>query len=314
MQNIIIVVDDIKNERDIIVDSLKLSFPNYEVLEFENSLELFNSVKEFQFEDVNTAIIDAVIGKMERGWDILYKLKKEWPHIKRVMISNKTTIYDMEYAINHCGLDAFIFKTENFSGENIEILGELLTKERTPLPISNIRIRNILNDLSQVKIGDSKSANLYKETVCKILTFIFYPMMVLPKFEVGTSCGNSFLDIVYINSAHSGIFLDLKNQYKSLKIIVEVKNSCELNSTYFKQIESYMGSGISQCCFLVFRGKIKKAHLKNSKYLFSKDMAVFIINDDELRQLVEEKIQFKLEKLNFFNRIDEFFHNKLSEM
>ena len=312
----IVVIDDSRADLDLLLSDLRQNFTDYSVMGYTSEEELWNDSSVRPYDDIYLVIADAILGTVRTGWDILARFKREWPHVKRVLISNKVTTENMEDAINRCTPDGFIFKRGKLTGANIEMLRELLFGDRVTLPINDSQAQELISSLEQIAPGDRKTANLYKKIISELLSYIFYPNLRATRLEVpikpGVGATVRSIDIVYYNAAKTGTLYDLKVAQNSLRLIVEVKNATELRASYFEEVESYLSSSISTCGFIVFRGSIMKSYLNQLKYLWSMGKAVFLFNDKELKELAYQRIRSRNRSTDFAEYLDRELQERYS--
>ncbi len=106
----ILVFDDSRRDLDYLAKSLNENFSIYHIAAYESEEEFLKDKSIPSYDEIHLVIADAILNPRYTGWDILARFKKNWPHVKRVLISNKVTTENMEEAINKCTPDGFIFK------------------------------------------------------------------------------------------------------------------------------------------------------------------------------------------------------------
>ncbi len=193
------------------------------------------------------------------------------------------------------------------------MLRDLLSYDRATFPITEAQAQSLISDLDHITTGDKRHANLYKQTIRGLLSYIFYPDLRSPRSEVPIGNGVMRMDIVYYNAAESGTLHDLKFATNSLKIVVEVKNSGKLRASYFQQIQSYLLDSVSKCCFLVFRGEIEDSYEKQLRHLWSMDYKVFLFNDEELVSLASQKIRNRGRSEDFAKYLNSVMQSKCQQ-
>jgi len=287
---VIIVLDDYPMDLGRMVAALERDCPSFQVIGFDSERALETALESSSYEDVRMIVADAILGPLARGWTVLSRFRRQWPHIKRVLVSNRATREDLELAVNECGLDAFFCKQEHFSEEALVRIRELLLVDRATLPISQAHVLRALEDLDRIRPGVAELGNLYRNTIADVISFVFYPLLRSPRLEVPVADGTMSADIVYYNSAQSGVLQDIKMTSQSLRVVVEVKNSRSLSAEHFRQLSAYLAEPAGKCGFLVFRGTGTSKYRAHVRYSWSQGKRLFLFTESELRDLARRKI------------------------
>lgn len=104
MKDKIMVVEDEKNLRRVMVDFLKAS--DFEVIEKGNGQEALDGLEEG--DDIACIILDVMM-PIKDGWSTLRVLKADYPHIPVIMLTARNQVDDEVFALE-LGADDFIGK------------------------------------------------------------------------------------------------------------------------------------------------------------------------------------------------------------
>jgi DNA-binding NarL/FixJ family response regulator len=283
----IIFIDDEDVWRDSLSTSLREAFPQLDLFAFANATDAREYLETQQPHQIAMIIADAILGPLDRGAELLRFCRTRVPHAKRVLISNKATRDDLEYAINESSLDGYIEKREELTDENVKLLRRLLQTGRVGQPVNESELAKILAQLQHIHTGTKAHANLFKNSIKDLIAYAFYPWFTNPRTEVQILDGTKAIDILFCNASDGGFFADIKARYGSMTIPIETKNTRDITSRDFDQLARYMTKAVGRCGILCFRGKIETRHRKQAKALQRDEKLVLLFQDLEIARLCE---------------------------
>jgi len=309
----ILVVDDERAWLAFLSEDLGRAFPNWEIVSLSSEEEFQKHVASAHDSDIALVLADAVLGTSARGTDVLLFCRQRLPHVRRVLMSNKASREDLEYAINQCALDGYMEKNHPLRPRDLGLLERLLANFRMAEPVNDLAASKTVEDLKRITIGSRAQANLYKNAIKDLVAYVFYPWLVSPRTEVPIRNKTKAVDIVLQNAAGDGILADLKRRYDSLLVPVETKNSKALHSSYFSQLEGYLTGPVGKWGILCFRGRIEKKHLAHVKAAHSEGKLIMLFTDSELIALVKAKINGRQSRDDYRGTLDQYLRKKYAE-
>ena len=311
----IIVVDDNPPCLHQLGDGLKREFANYTVVCLESERAFHEHVASKRDSAIALLMADAILGPLERGTDLLLFCRQSLPHVRRVLMSDKATRDDLEDAINKCALDGYVEKRHPLRPDQLALIRRLLATVRTGEPANDLATSKTVDDLNQIPVGSPAHANLFKNAARDLFAYIFYPWLLAPRTEVHIRNGTKAVDVLFQNAARDGMLADLKRQYESLLIPVETKNSKELESDFFSQLEGYLTPTIGRWGIICFRGRIKPKYLKQVRatHTVGEGKLVMLVTDAELVELTKSKMSGRQSRDDFSGTLDQFIRKKFDE-
>lgn len=174
---------------------------------------------------------------------------------------------------------------------------------RTSEPITHIKLAEVANidiprfdkllaDVVGIPPGREQAA-AYENAIEALLTGILFPSLSSPKKQHEIHGGRKRIDITYVNSARTGFFAWLANNYAASHIFIECKNyGKEIGNPELDQLAGRFGPSRGQVGILVCRSVIDQKKLERSCADTARDMRGFIITltDIELERLVRDYI------------------------
>ena len=287
---LIVVIDDEPDALAALESGLAGAAPGAEIQGFSDCGSFRRAFEPGRLEFLRLLVVDAVLTRGESGWDLLADFKATWPHVRRLLVSNKVTVPDLESAINLSRPDGFLVKQLPFSRKAEEFLRELVYSEREVLPVGFARAEGLVKGLATIPCGNKAAAGPYRDTVLSLLRFVFYPQLQAGGVEIPIGGGAARPDGVFYNAAARGPLFDLKVAGFSPILPVEVKNRAKIGPDSFLQIGAYVELYRASAGFLVFRGSIKRRHLKQVELLRGKEKQVLLLTDEILAELALRKI------------------------
>lgn len=306
----IIFIDDEALWRGSLSKSLEQAFPHMEIVCFSNSVETQDYLETRQPHQIAMIIADVILGPLDRGAELLRFCRTHVPHAKRVLISNKATRDDLEYAINESSLDGYIEKREELTEENINLLQRLLQTGRVGQPVNENELSKILLQLEHIIPGTKTHANLFKNSVKDLIAYAFYPWFINPRTEVQILDGTKAIDILFHNASEKGFFADIKARYDSMTIPIETKNTRNITSRDFDQLSRYMNKAVGRCGILCFRGKIETRHRKQAKALQRDEKLVLLFEDLEIIRLCELRSSGAMSPSEYTHEVETILREK----
>jgi hypothetical protein len=150
----------------------------------------------------------------------------------KVLKSGERVVYKKDVSERHPLTKDFLFE---FSTHNPGVLHRYKEQHKGSRPPNNSDLdarldepalaKALSDELREVPPGD-EGATQYHRLMKGILTFLFYPSLIYPKVEAEINEGRKRIDILYVNSADSGIFrrIPTTRRITAVRIPVECKN------------------------------------------------------------------------------------------
>jgi hypothetical protein len=121
--------------------------------------------------------------------------------------------------------------------------------------------------------------------------------------------GVEIRDIVFANKAHAGFWKDLKSKYAASEIVVDAKNKDEITRDDLRQLYCYLKPALGYWGFIVCRSEQPSAIAAFNRTLFrnfNQGRGLLILNDDDLRRMVQLKMQGQNPAEYLADRMTEF--------
>lgn len=257
--------------------------------------------------------------KLNDGWmtNRTHKIQNFYvePNKREIFEMAKATGYnhDINYKLSGISGSNYSFV---FSPNDIALLDNVLCmedvkkggkKHNLNIPIHEIKNSSIfplyVTELESVTPGRGKGdAKKFHRLASRILAGIFEDQLGEPRVEIEINEGLGRIDIVFENKMENGFFKRLQNQVNCPLISVECKNySKDIENPEFAQLSSRLNDQRGQFGILVCRGvKDKKKILQHCKSLLKKGEHIIVIDDDDLKNLVQLKLDDGIGAVNDF--------------
>jgi hypothetical protein len=121
--------------------------------------------------------------------------------------------------------------------------------------------------------------------------------------------GVEIRDLIFANNAESGFWNDLKRQYSASQIVVDAKNKDELTRDDLRQLYCYLKPALGYWGFIVCRSEQSRSINAFNRTLFrnfNQVRGLLILNDDDLRRMVQIKLRHQNPAMYLQDRMSEF--------
>lgn len=185
-----------------------------------------------------------------------------------------------------------------FNRENFDVLTEYIkAKERTasdckndPL-FSQIPIASAKNKLAAIKkLPTGKEGNAdkkYEAEVCPLLSSILYPHLDFAQAQSRTESGTQIRDLIFYNNISCAFLKDIKEEFGSRQIVVELKNVAEVSIEHINQLNRYLNPVFGGFGIIMTRNKPKKSVLQHTIDLWSgQRKCILVLDDNDLSLMV----------------------------
>lgn len=172
-----------------------------------------------------------------------------------------------------------------------EYIGEILISHlQTDF---NLKIAKLLIEhLNKCKSGIN-NWKTYEELSHDILKFLLLPQFHYIFKQARTEDGHQIRDIIIPNYQHTGFFADIKTEFNSRNIVIEMKNGASkgLNKDVLNQLRIYLSKKtIGKFGLLFIRNFSGQSILKAQKLAYEESgVLILIIDDERLKKLIQCK-------------------------
>ena len=132
---------------------------------------------------------------------------------------------------------------------------------------------NSLRDRLHNLTSGLKYAVEYQRLMLEIFNFLFLPDLIDGELEVRTVEGTERRDIIFTNDSDASFWDYIRNEHSCLFIMLETKNTDEIEIPHINQTATYLGDRIGYLCFIVSRNPINDTAQ-------NKIFAVYAYSDD----------------------------------
>lgn len=161
----------------------------------------------------------------------------------------------------------------------------------------------LLKAVTELEPG-KKNAYNYEESIKDLLAALFYPVLVDPEVQTPIHGGLKRVDITFTNYARTGFFEWLARHYPCPHIFVECKNfGKEIGNPEIDQIAMRFSKARGQFGMVVCRTIEDRDRMLERCKAAARDAHgyVIVLDDDDLRELVEEVRKHQLQVCQFPN-------------
>jgi hypothetical protein len=124
--------------------------------------------------------------------------------------------------------------------------------------------------------------------------------------------GVEIRDVIFANNAESGFWKDLKDKYAAPEIVVDAKNKDELTREDLRQLYCYLKPALGLWGFIVCRSEQSptiNAYNRTVFQNFGQSRGLLILNDDDLRRMVQIKMRGQNPATYLQDRMSEFIRS-----
>jgi hypothetical protein len=134
-----------------------------------------------------------------------------------------------------------------------------------------------LKDRLQNLPSGPKHAAEYQRLTLEIFNFLFSPDLIDGELEVRTVHGTERRDIIFTNDSDGSFWDYIRNEHSCLFIMLETKNTNEIEIPHINQTAAYLGDRIGYLGFIVSRNPISDA---------SQNKIFAVYNDSHPRKII----------------------------
>jgi hypothetical protein len=145
------------------------------------------------------------------------------------------------------------------------------------------------NRLAALKPGIADATG-FQLLVLEIFNFLFNPDLIDGVPEVKTIDGTERRDIIFTNDSDKTFWEYLRNEHSSLIVMIETKNTAQVENSHLNQTATYLGSRLGYFGIIVTRTKPEEAQIKKSFSIYSDSQPkkiILILCDQDLIQMLD---------------------------
>lgn len=171
----------------------------------------------------------------------------------------------------------------------------------TQIPILSSKRK--LAAITKLPTGKTNNADMdYEKFLCPLLASMLYPDMDFAQPQSRTIEGVLIRDLIFYNNTSHKLLAEIYQRYKSKQIVVELKNTREVNTTHVNQLNRYLNDDFGSFGIIFTRNKPPKNVFKNTIDLWAGQRKCILIMDDEdlklMCQVYEDKQRKPIDVIN----------------
>lgn len=191
-----------------------------------------------------------------------------------------------------------------FNRENYNVLTEYIkTKERTASDCKNdplfgqIPVMSAKRKLTTIKkLPTGKEGNAdkkYEAELCPLLASLLYPHLDFAQAQSRTESGAQIRDLVFYNNTSYEFLCDMKENFGSRQLVVELKNVDEVTKEHINQLNRYLNPVFGSFGIIMTRKRPKKSVIQHTIDLWSGQRKCILIMDDSDLELMVNVFESK---------------------
>ncbi len=185
-----------------------------------------------------------------------------------------------------------------FNRENYDVLTDYIkAKERTASDCKNdplfgqipiISAKRKLAAIKKLPTGKEGNADKkYEAEICPLLSSMLYPQLDFAQVQSRTESGTQIRDLVFYNNTSYVFLNDMKEQFGSRQLVVELKNVEEVTKEHINQLNRYLNPVFGSFGIIMTRNKPKKRVMQHTIDLWSgQRKCILILDDSDLELMV----------------------------
>lgn len=186
-------------------------------------------------------------------------------------------------------LDEYIARKEREAEKAEPTLSLLPVVSETELALGN----RFIADLQNLPSGWTTAAQ-YQRLIYEILNYLFEPELTAGKMEPSTHLGTERRDIIYINESERAFLKYIRENYRSMSVLFEIKNVKALELNHINQVAAYLGVRLGMLGFIVTRQPASESMIRKTYAIFNDTpdpvrKTILIITDGDLVEMIKLK-------------------------
>jgi len=276
----ILVVDDVKLDRDSVRILLENNLTDVRVLTCSSKKEAVEILKE---NSVNIVIADMRMESEKEGYDLLLFIKKQNPTTQVIVLTAYATFAD---AVRCMRAGCFDFLQKPWDNEHLlETTRRALELSQSPVDRESLKERLILSDWDEIqRATDVARKGVALESLCSLL---FSTIPGWQRVESHVRSSTEEIDLVIFNESTEEFW----RRFGTL-IIVECKNWTGKRKPGRKEFDAFYSKikrrGEKDCrlgFFISFHG-IAKTFRTELDRIAKEDIVIVFVNEDDLWRLI----------------------------
>lgn len=154
-----------------------------------------------------------------------------------------------------------------------------------------------LNTILKLPTGKTNNADQnYEKDLCPLLASMLYPELDFAQAQSRTVEGVLIRDLIFYNNVSHKLLKEIYETYDSRQIVVELKNTKEVNTTHVNQLNRYLNNEFGSFGIIFTRNPPPKNVFKNTVDLWAGQRKCILIMDDRDLELMCQVYENKQRK------------------
>jgi len=145
--------------------------------------------------------------------------------------------------------------------------------------------------LAEVEPGTT-DASKYQRVLLEVLNYLFNPELIDGELEVRTIEGTERRDIIFTNDSDQTFWSYVRTAHSSLLIMIEAKNTKEVETSHLNQTATYLGDRLGYLGFIISRNPASLAQQRKAYSIYNDSnprKIILIFSDDDIRTMLDMK-------------------------
>lgn len=187
-------------------------------------------------------------------------------------------------------LDQYVARKEREGDQAVPLLAD------DPDPAELRRTADDLVARLEATPTGAAAAPAYQRLVYEAMNFLFEPDLTGGELEVRTYLGTERRDLVYWNEAERSFWRYVRETYASPLLMVEVKNTDDLELDHVNQTAAYLGARLGMLGIVVTRRPPADAVVRKLYSVYSDSptlprKVILVVSDADLRSMIEDRVE-----------------------